>query len=89
MAIFVNTYHHIDGRVDYFRRFQSALRPGGRLVVIDWKKDGDPAVGPARAHRVAAAQVRDELEAAGYRRIESLDFLPYQYGEVYRLQPRD
>jgi SAM-dependent methyltransferase len=45
LVVTVNTYHHIEARVAYFRHVLRALRPGGRLVVVDFKA-GEQPVGP-------------------------------------------
>jgi predicted methyltransferase len=87
VAILVDTYHHIDLRRDYFRRFRRFLAPGGRLVIIDWRAQGETPVGPPLDHRVPAAQVVEELDAAGYVPAGRLDFLPYQYVRIFRVAP--
>jgi predicted methyltransferase len=81
-VLFVDTYHHIDDRVAYFRRLQAALAPGGRIVVVDWEKRQD-AIGPPLDHRLARAQVVQEMERAGYRPVGEGTRLPYQYVLVF------
>lgn len=85
LAILVDTYHHLDRRRDYFRRLRRSLAPGGRLVVLDWRKDAEIPVGPPPEHRLRAERVVAELEEAGYTQAGRLDFLPYQYGLVFRV----
>ncbi|MFH2007085.1 MAG: class I SAM-dependent methyltransferase [bacterium] len=86
-----NTYHHIADRVRYFGALRLRLRPGGRLVIVDFKA-GKLPVGPPPSHRVLPPQIHRELTRAGYRRI-SLDqsTLPYQfiaiYGDAERARP--
>lgn len=78
IALIVNTYHHIQNRVSYFR--QLALRAGGRLVVVDFKPDDNPPFGPPPGMRLAAATVRAELEQAGFSFVSTdAESLPYQY----------
>jgi SAM-dependent methyltransferase len=81
LVLVVNTYHHIEDRVAYFRRVQATLTPRGRLAIIDVAK-GAP-MGPPEQHRLAPEQVRQELEAAGYRFVEAHGFLPNQYFLVF------
>ncbi len=79
MVLIVDTFHHIDNRVEYLKRMKGALRKGGVLVIIDFKKEKTP-LGPPVEIRLAEEQVQSELKAAGYT-IVSTDrgTLPYQY----------
>ena len=82
LILLVDVYHHISDRASYFRRLRDALRPGGRVAVIDFKLDS-PA-GPPRAARIAPATVRGEMKAAGYAETAAHSFLPYQYFLIFR-----
>ncbi len=45
-VVFVcDTYHHLENRVDYMRRLSKTLKPGGRLVILEYKP-GKLEVGP-------------------------------------------
>jgi len=81
LVLVVNTYHHIGEREAYFRRLLGALTPQGRLVIIDFKL-GQP-MGPPERHRLTPEQVRQELQAAGYRFAGEHGFLPNQYFLVF------
>ena len=81
LVLLVDTYHHIDGRVDYFRRLQEGVKPGGRLVIVDFKP-GDIPVGPPPGHRIAEDQVVAELVEAGWVDAGRLELLPYQFVRV-------
>jgi ubiquinone/menaquinone biosynthesis C-methylase UbiE len=85
VMLIVDTFHHIDDRVHYLERLQKALRPGGRIAVIDFKKEESP-VGPPLEHRLARQQVVEEFELAGYRLLEEPTLLPYHYFLIF--QPR-
>jgi ubiquinone/menaquinone biosynthesis C-methylase UbiE len=82
-VLLVDTYHHLDDRVAYFRRLRAALAPGGRVVVVDWEKREDD-VGPPLDHRLAREQVVDEMARAGYRAIDAGERLPHQYVLVFQ-----
>jgi SAM-dependent methyltransferase len=70
-----NTIHHIDGRVDYFRRLLDQTTEDARLVVVDYKPES--SMGPP--HKLDSAQVVDELGRAGWTLVASHDALPEQW----------
>ena len=75
-VLLVDTYHHIAERPAYFRKLAGSLRPGARVIVVDFKLDSP--MGPSREHRLAPEKVGEEMAAAGYRKVGERD-LPYQY----------
>ena len=85
LVLLVDTYHHLDDRPAYFRRVQALLAPAGRVAVVDWQKRPLP-VGPEMDHKLARAQVEEEMALAGYRLVSAPDLLPYQYVLIF--QPR-
>ncbi|ELY69243.1 methylase involved in ubiquinone/menaquinone biosynthesis [Natrinema versiforme JCM 10478] len=42
------------------------IRPGGRLVTVDWSADGESAAGPPLEERFDLATARARLEAVGF-----------------------
>src|SRR5205085_1291085 len=78
LVLIVDTFHHLDDRLTYLRRLAAALKPGGRVAIVDWEKHDMP-VGPPAEHKLAREQVVRELESAGYQLRESPAVLPYQY----------
>lgn len=75
-----NTYHHLDDRTTYFSNLKSALKPGGRVAIVDFYHDersGD--VGFPRQHLVARETVVEEMTKAGYTLLREHTFLPRQY----------
>ncbi len=81
-ALLVDTYHHIGARVDYFRRLRDKLKPGGSVAIIDFRPDAP--MGPPKSARIAAPQVIDEMQRAGYTLAREHAFLPHQYFLVFR-----
>lgn len=79
MVIIVNTYHHIENREEYFTKVKKGLKKGGRLVVIDYKKEELP-VGPPLKMKLSPDEVIAELKAAGLGNVKlNEDLLEYQY----------
>ena len=79
-VIFIcNTYHHIEDRVNYLKKLTGALKPNGRIVIVDFYKKPLPVGPQSVAHKISEEDVKKEFKKAGYRLKKSLDFLPYQY----------
>lgn len=75
-----NVYHHLGDRAAYFSNIKSALRPGGRIAVIDFYHDqrsGD--LGFPKQHLVPRETVVAEMAQAGYRLMREHGFLTRQY----------
>ena len=81
LIVFVDVYHHIGNRTGYFDKLRKALRPGGRIAIIDFRLDSP--VGPPVSARIAPERVKSEVESAGYRLSQSHAFLPNQYFLVF------
>lgn len=81
VAFMCNVYHHIEDRTGYFRKLAAQLRPGGRLVVVDFEKDAPNDVpGPPPQMRVARDVLVAELADAGFELVRAdSDILPHQY----------
>lgn len=78
-VLIVNTYHHIEDRVDYFGKVKKGLKESGELIVIDYFKKDIP-VGPPKGHKISRDVVIRELRSAGFSKIDvNIDLLPYQY----------
>lgn len=79
IVLIVDTFHHIENRVEYLKKLRNAFRKGGTLVIVDFKKEKTP-IGPPVEFRLAEEQVQSELKAAGYTVVSAdRDALPYQY----------
>ena len=81
LALVVDTYHHIPNRVEYFRGLAKGLTAGGRVAIIDFRKDAPD--GPPPEFRFEAAQIIEEMTKAGYRLDVDHGFLPRQHFLVF------
>ncbi len=71
-----NTYHHIVDRVRYFAALRKALRPGGRIAIIDY--DRRSWLTGLLKHYTPPEFIKREMEQAGYRLVREFDFLDRQ-----------
>ncbi len=79
VVLLVNTYHHIHNRVAYFKQVLAGLKGGGRLMIVDYRKEETPQ-GPTMKHRISQQKVIDELKQAGFNSFEAnTTLLPNQY----------
>jgi ubiquinone/menaquinone biosynthesis C-methylase UbiE len=82
LIFFCDVLHHIDNRSAYLEKVKRALKPEGRVVVIDFYKK-PLKIGPPPEMKIDRADMVKEFERAGFRLIEEHDFLPYQYFVVF------
>jgi ubiquinone/menaquinone biosynthesis C-methylase UbiE len=65
----VHMYHEVSEPYAFLWHLRPALRPGGRVVVVD---EDVPTGGPLAGHGIAPAQLFCEFSAVGYRLTEFL-----------------
>jgi len=82
VILVVDTYHHLPNRGSYFRDLKKSLRPGGRIAIVDFRKDAPE--GPPVQFRFTPEQIQNEMKQAGYELQASHDFLPRQHFLVFR-----
>lgn len=75
---FCDVLHHVSNRAAYYAKLERALKPGGRIVIVDFYKKQLP-VGPPVSMKISEKEVESELDAAGFRLAKSHGFLPNQY----------
>jgi ubiquinone/menaquinone biosynthesis C-methylase UbiE len=77
-VLIVDAYHEMEARVTILRNIAAALRPKGRLGIVDHRKDGG-GPGPPLERRIEPEAVIEDAREAGLRPISHETFLPYQY----------
>jgi predicted methyltransferase len=75
----VDVYPEVDDRVTFLRNLASALRPGGRIGVVNYRPGrGGPGPAPVEGVRVESTAVEADARMAGLRVLAS-ETLPFQY----------
>jgi SAM-dependent methyltransferase len=73
----VDVWHHLGDRAAYARALAKALRPGGKLAIVDFTLESKH--GPPAKHRLAPDAILADLRAAGLAASLSATTLPDQY----------
>lgn len=82
----VDVWHHLEKRQDYARDLAAALRPGGRIAIVDFTATAKH--GPPASMRITPEAMIAELEAAGMKAVRSPVTLPDQYiVEAWNIPP--
>ena len=81
-VLMVDAYHEVEDRVSMLANLAKALKPGGRLGIIDFRLDGT-GPGPDPDERVSPDVVVNDATKAGLRLIRQEPFLPYQYFLIF------
>ncbi len=84
-----NTYPYLRDRPSYFRKVAAALRPGGHLVIINFKPEANVPdnTAPAPQFRTPREVVISELQTAGFTLMREETFLPHQYFLIFQRSP--
>jgi precorrin-6B methylase 2 len=86
MALMVDVYHELAQPQIFLRSLKTALRPDGRLVLIEFRKE-DASVPIRPEHKMSVSEARMELEAEGFRFDRVIDVLPWQHILIFRRPP--
>jgi predicted methyltransferase len=83
LALLVDVYHELWHPQDMLRSIRLALKHGGELVLVEYRKE-DPTIPIAPTHRMSVADVRSEVEAEGFGFDRVIPGLPRQHIIVFR-----
>ena len=83
LILMVDAYHEFAWPREMGDAMARALKPGGRLVLIEYRAE-DPSVPIKRLHKMSVKQARREMEAVGLKLERNGRFLPQQHFMVFR-----
>jgi ubiquinone/menaquinone biosynthesis C-methylase UbiE len=82
LILMVDVYHECTDPETILKGLRKALRPGGRLVLVEFRGE-DPEVPIKPEHKMTLKQVRREVEPQGFAFMDSLEFLPWQHVIIF------
>jgi precorrin-6B methylase 2 len=83
LAIMVDVYHELEYPYEMLAAVVKALKPGGRVVFVEFRGD-DPGVPIKALHTMTEAQVRKEAAAHALIWVKTVSNLPWQHVIVFR-----
>lgn len=85
LAFLAYAYHEFADPEATMRSIRRALRPGGRVLVLEYAKESN--IAPASPlHKMSFDEIRREIEPLGFTIDQLLDFLPTQHGVVFTIK---
>jgi SAM-dependent methyltransferase len=78
LIILVDVYHELAQPQQMLAAMRAALRPDGRLVLLEYRKE-DPNVPILPEHKMTVAEAKTEVEAEGFKLDKVLEPLPRQH----------
>jgi ubiquinone/menaquinone biosynthesis C-methylase UbiE len=86
LEIMVDVYHELSQPQAMLRHLREALKPGGRLVLLEYRKE-DPTVPIKFEHKMSVAEAKMELEAEGFTLAKIDESLPRQHILIFTAKP--
>ena len=78
LALMVDVYHELSRPQAMLQKLRAALKPGGRLVLLEYRKE-DPSIPIKFEHKMSIQEAKAELEAEGFRLAKVDESLPRQH----------
>jgi SAM-dependent methyltransferase len=83
LAVLVDVYHELAYPYEVMRSLIQALKPGGRVVLVEYRGE-DPAVPIKPLHKMSEAQIRREMSILPLTWERTSERLPMQHIVVFR-----
>ena len=87
LAYICDAYHHFEFPQKTLASIHRALKPGGRIALIDFVRiEGKSSEWTLNHVRAGQEVFEKELESAGFKKVEELKFLKENYFVVFQKQ---
>lgn len=85
--LLVDAYHEFSEPGAMLARMKESLAPGGRVALLEYRAEQDPATIPfpiPRDHKMSVEEVMSEWVPAGFELVQRAEFLPAQHLFVFK-----
>src|SRR4051794_13180216 len=86
LELMVDVYHEFSQPQAMLRRLRDALKPGGRLVLLEYRKE-DPSIPIRPEHKMSIAEAKLEVESEGFTLSKVDESLPRQHILIFTAKP--
>lgn len=83
VVIVASILHEVKNREALIKNAYALLKTGGLLLAVDWKLEHSP-FGPAMEKRISEHDLRQILEASGFKHIKDLNGDLYHYSMIFQ-----
>jgi ubiquinone/menaquinone biosynthesis C-methylase UbiE len=83
LALLVDVYHEFQAPQTMLQRIREALKPGGSLVLLEYRKE-DPSIPIRPEHKMTVAEAKLEVEAEGFKLYTVNERLPRQHVLIFK-----
>ena len=85
LELMVDVYHEFSRPQAMLRRLREALKPDGRMVLLEYRKE-DPAIPIKFEHKMSVAEAKMEVEAEGFTLANVDESLPRQHILIFTVR---
>lgn len=87
LVLMVDVYHELAWPYEVMMKVRNALKPGGRVVFVEFRKE-DPHVEVKEVHKMSVAQLEKEMQVVGLKRLRAIETLPKQHIVIFEKAER-
>ena len=85
LELMVDVYHELSQPQSMLQHLREALKPGGRLVLLEYRKE-DPTIPIKPEHKMSVAEAKLEVEAEGFTLSNVDEALPRQHILIFTVK---
>lgn len=82
LTLLINNFYLSSNRQQMLREMARLTRPGGRIVVVEWKPIASP-LGPSVDQRIDQEQLKREMRSPLVEYHDAFEAGPYHYGLIF------
>jgi precorrin-6B methylase 2 len=83
LVLMVDVYHELSYPFEVVTKVREALKPGGRVVFVEYRKE-DPGVPIKAVHKMSVDQLEKEMKVIGLVRLQTIETLPSQHIVIFK-----